>query len=75
MSAPKTPTTEELRIAEMAVALVETRIRERMERCTYCDQGPNAYRQAEMAIAAAFKDVRGSFHRIRNEITKEVGGS
>lgn len=66
-------TTQELLIAESAVALVETRIRERLDACTYCDQGPNAYGQAELAIWKAFKDVRGSFHRIRNEIAKKSG--
>jgi len=70
-----TMTSEELRIAEMAVALVETRIREHLGRCNYCETGPRAYEQASLAISAAFKDVRGSFHRIRNDITKQGGGS
>jgi hypothetical protein len=68
-----TPKSEELRLVEMAVALVETRIRERMAACTYCDQGPNAYNQAEEAVRLAFEDVRKSFDRIRNEIAKEGG--
>lgn len=71
-------TTEELRIAEMAVALVERRIRERMECCTYCDQGPNAYIQAERAVADSFTDVRKLFATIRRDIArveKQGGGS
>jgi hypothetical protein len=78
MSTPRQATAEELRIAEMAVALVERRIKERMDACTYCDQGPNAYRQAEDAVRAAFEDVRKSFATIRRDIAraeKQVGGS
>lgn len=70
MSPPRQATAEELRIAEMAVALVETRIREHMEHCTYCDQGPNAYNQADRAVAAAFEDVRKAFATIRRDIAR-----
>lgn len=65
----------EMVVAEMAVALVETRIRERLDGCPYCETGPRAYEQASLAISAAFKDTRGIFHQIRNEIAKQGGGS
>lgn len=60
----------QIRIAETAVALVETRIRERMAACPYCDQGPNAYREADNAVRAAFRDVYDSFRRIRHDPTR-----
>lgn len=75
MSTPIRLTTEDLRIAEMAVALVEIRIREHLYACPYRDDGSNAYREAENAIRAAFVEVRDSFERIRKDITKEGGGS
>lgn len=73
-----TPTSEELRTAEMAVALVETRIKKNLAaHCTYCD-GVTAYTQAEAAVEAAFEDVRKLFATIRRNIAraeKQVGGS
>ncbi len=75
MSTPSQATLEELRVAEIAVTLVETRIRERMERCEYAESGPRAYENAERAVAAAFRDVFDSFRRIRHGITKQGGGS
>lgn len=68
-------TASELAVAEMVVALVEMRIRERLDGCPYCETGPRAYEQASLAISAAFKDTRGIFHQIRNEIAKQGGGS
>jgi aerobic-type carbon monoxide dehydrogenase small subunit (CoxS/CutS family) len=66
---------EQIRIAEMAVALVDTRIKERLDQCGYCESGHNAYAQASLAISAAFKDVRGVFHKMRHEISDEGEGS
>jgi hypothetical protein len=68
-------TSGQIRIAEMAVALAETRIRERLGQCGYCESGHNAYGQASLAINAAFKDVRGVFHKMRHEISDEGEGS
>lgn len=68
-------TSSELAVAEMVVALVETRIRERLDRCPYCESGSNAYTQASLAVNAAFKDTRGIFHKIRNEIAEQGRGS
>ena len=67
-------TSGQIQIAEMAVALVETRVRERLGRCPYRDLGSNAYQETSLAVSAAFKDVRGVFHKMRREIDKEGGG-
>ncbi len=75
MSTGPNPASEELRVIEYALSVVEARIKARMDACTFCDQGTNAYAQAEHAIAAAFKDVRGRIHRVRNIARKKAGGS
>lgn len=64
---------DELRVVEYALSVIEARIKDRMAACTYCDQGTNAYAQAEHAVAAAFKDIRGRIHRVRNLATNKVG--
>ncbi len=75
MSTGPSPASEELRVIEYALSVIEARIKQRMDACDYCDQGINAYAQAEHAIAAAFKDIRGRVHRARNLARKQVGGS
>lgn len=67
-------TPKELRIAERVVARIETRIRERIAACPYCEQGSNAYSKAEDAVREAFKDVRSTFYRIENERKNQSGG-
>ncbi len=77
MSTSRQMTPEELHVAEMAVALVEERIRHRVARCTYCEKGPDVYKQVEAAIKVAFRDVYDHFRRIKHGITraeKQVGG-
>ncbi len=71
MSTFSTMTSEELRIAERAVALVEIRIREHLYACPYCDKGPEAYREAEKAVRGAFRDMYDSLRKMRHEIGKE----
>ncbi len=70
MTMPRIATAEELRVAEIAVALIEIRIREHLYACPYRDDGPEAYREAENAIRAVFVEVRGSFERIRRDIAR-----
>lgn len=53
-------------VAERAVALVETRINERLDECLYCENGANAYEQADLAIRRALEDVRAAIRRADN---------
>lgn len=64
----------ELRIALSAISAAKRAVRARLENCTYCDQGVDAYRQAEDAIDAGFKDVRGQIHYAANVLANRGGG-
>ncbi len=56
----------DLRVAEQTLDVVERRIQARMDLCFYCDQGVNAYREAENAIKQAIEDVRGPILEVLN---------
>ncbi len=68
-------TPKELRVAEATMVMVETRIRTRLDACIYCEQGSNAYQEAKGAIDTAFKDVRGTFRRMKTALEKKAGES
>jgi len=63
-----TMTSEEIRIAELAVSLVRQDIRVRMSRLPYCDHGFNAYDHAQEAVEQGFAAINELFAKMRKEI-------